>query len=93
MQSLITDSEQWDEKRLNELFWPVNSDFIYSISLSITSVEDQLIQHFDKEGESTVRSGYAMGILKTSFAFGSLHMHSKFKMVEEIMEYASPVED
>ncbi|KAL0448481.1 UNVERIFIED_CONTAM: hypothetical protein Slati_1404500 [Sesamum latifolium] len=49
---------KWNSRKIQELFWLVDSDIILSIPLSRTGEEDIWVWHYSKNGIFSVRSAY-----------------------------------
>ncbi|KAH9658603.1 putative reverse transcriptase/RNA-dependent DNA polymerase [Citrus sinensis] len=55
---LINEANCWDEKRIYEHFDKMDADLITKIPLPRRPREDELIWHYGKNGQFSVRSGY-----------------------------------
>ncbi|KAH9666470.1 putative reverse transcriptase/RNA-dependent DNA polymerase [Citrus sinensis] len=55
---LINKANYWDEKRIYEHFDKMDADLIIKISLPRRPREDELIWHYGKNGQFSVKSGY-----------------------------------
>ncbi|KAL0448410.1 UNVERIFIED_CONTAM: hypothetical protein Slati_1397400 [Sesamum latifolium] len=51
-------SGEWDSRRVPELFWPIDSEFILSIPLCQVGEEDLWVWDYAKNGLFSVRSAY-----------------------------------
>lgn len=57
MSDLLT-TTRWDREKLEEVFWLIDREFIWSITLSSRQRVDKWVWHYDKRGEFSVRSAY-----------------------------------
>ena len=55
---LITNDNRWKEALLYEHFMQEDADAIMNIPLPRNHSKDQVIWHYDKNGEYSVKSGY-----------------------------------
>ena len=55
---LINDENQWNEGLIYSYFDKMDADRIVSISLPRRLMKDQLLWHYEKRGQCTVKSGY-----------------------------------
>ena len=55
---LINEANCWDEKMIHEHFDKMDADLITKIPLPRRPREDELIWHYGKNGQFSVKSGY-----------------------------------
>ena len=55
---LINDENQWNERLIYNHFDKMDADRIVSIPLPRRPIKDQLLWHYEKRGQYTVKSGY-----------------------------------
>lgn len=54
----INDENQWNEGLIYNHFDKMDADRIVSIPLPRRPIKDQLLWHYEKRGQYTVKSGY-----------------------------------
>lgn len=63
---LINGEHMWDVAKLNQHFMHEDTEVILQIPIPSNQYEDEILWHYDKRGEYTVKSGYQVA-LKTNF--------------------------
>ena len=59
---LIKANKQWDEIKLNHHFMEVDTAEILKIPLPVEQSEDEVLWHYDKRGDYSVKSGYQLAL-------------------------------
>lgn len=59
---LINAENQWDVETLNQHFMPSDADLILKIHLPHRQSEDELMWHFDKKWDYSVKNGYQIAL-------------------------------
>lgn len=67
---LMTIENQWDEDKLNQHFVYEDIEMILKIPIPQENSQDNVLWHFDKRGEYSVKNGYQLA-LKGRFAEAS----------------------
>ncbi|KAL5779910.1 hypothetical protein ACOSQ2_010647 [Xanthoceras sorbifolium] len=60
--ALLEKPGKWNEALVRRHFWREEADLILSIPLSVFSVQDSILWHFDKRGEFSVKSAYRLAL-------------------------------